>query len=100
MKRASFPLARFWISRQSKQIPTRARHSRIIPDSELVYGPASAQFDLTAFVQNQGGYLANYVQDVDGESLSGIADYYACCAKLFGQPAFAPGAARISKLAG
>src|SRR5512142_1532901 len=30
---------------------------KIIPDSELVYGPASAQFDIEAFVQKEGGYL-------------------------------------------
>src|SRR5690349_4087000 len=44
---------------------------KIIPDSELVYGPASAQFDLEAFVQKQGGYLATYTQDVNGEPLTG-----------------------------
>jgi murein DD-endopeptidase MepM/ murein hydrolase activator NlpD len=44
---------------------------KIIPDSELVYGPASAQFDLAAFVQGSDGYLASYTQDVDGESLTG-----------------------------
>ncbi|RPH74325.1 LysM peptidoglycan-binding domain-containing protein, partial [bacterium] len=44
---------------------------KIIPDSELVYGPASAQFDLAVFVQGSDGYLASYTQDVDGESLTG-----------------------------
>ncbi len=44
---------------------------KIIPDSELVYGPASAQFDIDAFIQNEGGYLANYTQDVNGETLTG-----------------------------
>lgn len=44
---------------------------KIIPDSELVYGPASAQFDLDAYLKSRGGYLANYVQEVDGEYLSG-----------------------------
>ncbi|HET9587491.1 MAG TPA: LysM peptidoglycan-binding domain-containing protein, partial [Anaerolineales bacterium] len=45
---------------------------KIIPDSELVYGPASVGFDLQAFVQSHGGYLANYSQDVDGDYLSGV----------------------------
>jgi murein DD-endopeptidase MepM/ murein hydrolase activator NlpD len=45
---------------------------KLIPDSELVYGPASAQFDLEAFVHEHGGYLANYTQDVNGETLSGV----------------------------
>ena len=44
---------------------------KIIPDSELVYGPASAQFDMDSFIKEKGGYLANYTQDVNGESLSG-----------------------------
>ena len=44
---------------------------KIIPDSELVYGPASALFDLDSFVQEKGGYLADYVQDVNGEYLNG-----------------------------
>jgi len=51
--------------------PNPGSSFKIIPDSELVYGPASVDFDLQTFVQSQGGYLANYVQDVDGESLSG-----------------------------
>jgi hypothetical protein len=46
---------------------------KIIPDSELVYGPASAQFDVEAFVRQEGGYLASYSEDVDGEVLNGAA---------------------------
>jgi murein DD-endopeptidase MepM/ murein hydrolase activator NlpD len=44
---------------------------KIIPDSELVYSPGNAQFEIGAFIQKQGGYLANYIQDVNGEYLSG-----------------------------
>jgi murein DD-endopeptidase MepM/ murein hydrolase activator NlpD len=44
---------------------------KIIPDSELVYGPASAQFDIQSFLDDQGGYLAAYTQDVSGEYLTG-----------------------------
>lgn len=44
---------------------------KIIPDSELVYGPAAAQFDIDGFIQKQGGYLASYTQDVSGEMLTG-----------------------------
>jgi LasA protease len=51
--------------------PNRGSSFKIIPDSELVYGPASVQFDVQAFLQSHSGYLANYVQDVDGESLTG-----------------------------
>ena len=44
---------------------------KIIPDSELVYGPASVSFDTNAFVQEQGGYLASYYEEVNGVSMSG-----------------------------
>ena len=51
--------------------PNPGSSFKIIPDSELVYGPASAQFDLKSFIDEQGGYLANYSQDVNGETLTG-----------------------------
>lgn len=44
---------------------------KIIPDSELVYGPATIYFDIYSFVQSQNGYLATYTQDVNGIILSG-----------------------------
>jgi len=44
---------------------------KVIPDSELVYGPASAQFDIDAYVKNKGGYLAVYTEQVNDETLTG-----------------------------
>ncbi len=44
---------------------------KVIPDSELVYGPPGAGFDVAAFVQNQGGYLKRYSEEVDGQPASG-----------------------------
>lgn len=44
---------------------------KVIPDSELVFGPAAAQFDVSAFTESQGGYLSGYTQDANGETLSG-----------------------------
>lgn len=44
---------------------------KVIPDSELVYGPASTYFDINDFIQSQGGYLAGYTQDVNDELLTG-----------------------------
>lgn len=38
---------------------------KILPDSELIYGPASALFDIDVFIQTQGGYLAKYEEKVD-----------------------------------
>ena len=61
---------------QALQIPppepaSPAPDFKLIPDSELVNGPYNAKVDLPAFIQNQGGYLANYSEEVDGELLSG-----------------------------
>lgn len=44
---------------------------KIIPDSELVYGPASAHFEVAAFIQGQGGYLRSYSEEVGEKPLSG-----------------------------
>jgi len=43
---------------------------KIIPDSELVYGPYSADFDLAEFIDNQQGYLSTYQEEVDDEIMS------------------------------
>lgn len=40
---------------------------KIIPDSELVRGPASASFNVEAFLISQGGYLSGYSEEVDEE---------------------------------
>jgi LasA protease len=45
---------------------------KIIPDSELVYSPASADFDIKEFIKSQGGYLASYQGYVGEDVLSGI----------------------------
>jgi LasA protease len=45
--------------------------NKIIPDSELVYGPLSTSIDLDAFIQSKDGYLAGFTQDVYGELLTG-----------------------------
>ncbi len=43
---------------------------KVIPDSELVYGPASAKFNIENFIKERNGYLASFGQEVDGEYLS------------------------------
>ena len=45
---------------------------KIIPDSELVYSPASVDFDLAKFVHQQGGYLSTYREEVDERQMSGV----------------------------
>lgn len=42
---------------------------KVIPDSELVYGPASVYFDIADFINGQNGYLEAYTQDVGGVTL-------------------------------
>jgi LasA protease len=44
---------------------------KIIPDSELVYGPVSAYFDIPEFIKNHAGYLSSYEEDVDGSIMTG-----------------------------
>jgi murein DD-endopeptidase MepM/ murein hydrolase activator NlpD len=44
---------------------------KIIPDSELVYSPLGTLLNIEAYVRQQGGYLAYYNQEVEGEYLSG-----------------------------
>ncbi|MCB9110214.1 MAG: LysM peptidoglycan-binding domain-containing protein [Anaerolineales bacterium] len=44
---------------------------KIIPDSELVNGPAAAKFSLRNFIASQNGYLNSYTQDVNGILLNG-----------------------------
>jgi murein DD-endopeptidase MepM/ murein hydrolase activator NlpD len=44
---------------------------KIIPDSELVYGPESATLDVAAFVRAQGGYLSRYSETYAGLTMSG-----------------------------
>jgi hypothetical protein len=43
----------------------------LLPDSELVYSPSAVGFDVTAFVNQAGGFLSIYSEDVDGQILSG-----------------------------
>jgi LysM repeat protein len=46
---------------------------KIIPDSELVNGPAGVTFDLFGEIARQGGYLTVYFEEVEGELRSGAA---------------------------
>lgn len=44
---------------------------KIIPDSELVYGPAARDFDVQAAAAHYGGYLVGYQESVEDQQLSG-----------------------------
>jgi LasA protease len=61
---------------------------KIIPNSELVYGPAGALFDLHRVISDWGGFLEQYTEEVDGSVLSGadviqlVADRYSVNPRL------------------
>jgi LasA protease len=44
---------------------------KIIPDSELVYGPYAQNFDVREFVSRFDNYLGIYSEDVEGQTFSG-----------------------------
>lgn len=44
---------------------------KIIPDSELVNGPASIVFNLGAFIEQHNGYLNTYQEEIGDKALSG-----------------------------
>ena len=43
---------------------------KLIPDSELVFGPAAALLDVPGFIAGHSGYLAGYTEEIDGELLT------------------------------
>ncbi|OGO41276.1 MAG: hypothetical protein A2W36_03005 [Chloroflexi bacterium RBG_16_58_14] len=43
----------------------------LLPDSALVYSPATIGFDIPEYIRQAGGYLSAYREIVDGEELSG-----------------------------
>ena len=53
------------------QPPRDGPGEKLIPDSEAVYSPAYADFDVNAVVQKFGGYLAHYSEDAEGEHMTG-----------------------------
>lgn len=56
-------------------IPDRLENTgpdvQLIPDSEVVYSPHAAEFDVASFVATQGGYLNSYGELVNGIPRSG-----------------------------
>ncbi|RLC68253.1 MAG: hypothetical protein DRI48_00070 [Chloroflexi bacterium] len=63
------------VAGQTLIIPVTATETgpalKLVPDSELVYGPAYIHFDLADFVAGQGGYLASYAEEVEGNLRTG-----------------------------
>ncbi|MBN2148605.1 MAG: M23 family metallopeptidase [Anaerolineales bacterium] len=44
-----------------------------LPDSEMIYSPSAASFDVDGFVQQADGYLSTYQESVQSVTLSGAA---------------------------
>lgn len=42
-----------------------------LPDSEVVYGPGTADFNLVRFSQEAGGFLTRYTETIDGKTYTG-----------------------------
>lgn len=61
---------------------------KIVPDSELVYGPAARDFDARSFVTGLNGYLLRHREEVEGSMMDGpaivqlIADRYSINPRL------------------
>ena len=53
------------------QIDAAAPNFKIIPDSELVYGPAARDFDVRAFARTFNGYLLTAGEEVEGVYMEG-----------------------------
>jgi len=45
---------------------------KILPDSELVYSPSNAEFNVEEFVKKWDGYLSGYAEAVDGVTKQGF----------------------------
>jgi LasA protease len=45
--------------------------TKLIPDSELVYGPGTIDFNVARFVDQTSGYLRSYSEEVEGSTFSG-----------------------------
>ena len=44
---------------------------KVIPDSELVYGPYTVHFETASFLQDQDGFINTYTEEIDGLEYTG-----------------------------
>jgi len=61
---------------QKLTIPVVSPHpvgpaTKILPDSELVYGPLSPSLNIADVIQGEGGFLKDFSQEVNGVTMSG-----------------------------
>jgi len=53
------------------RVEGRGPSIKLLPDGEVVNGPAAVGFDLRGFVESRKGYLTSYTEKVDGEIMTG-----------------------------
>ncbi|MCW5851757.1 MAG: LysM peptidoglycan-binding domain-containing protein [Anaerolineae bacterium] len=53
------------------KVEVTAPADRLIPDSEVVYGPTSTGFDIARFAQSQPGYLKEHSELVESRQMTG-----------------------------
>jgi LasA protease len=53
------------------QVDLAVPYQRLLPDSDLVLGPTYKDFDVAAFIQDAGGYLATHTEEVEGQQRTG-----------------------------
>ncbi len=51
-------------------LPAAAYPDALLPDSEIVYGPSAAGFDVQGYLDQAGGFLRTYSETVDNQKLS------------------------------
>jgi len=51
-----------WLNLPLAGLPPNAFATRLLPDSQVIYTPATLSFDVQAFVQSQPGWLAGYTE--------------------------------------
>ena len=54
-----------------RRLTSTGPSERLIPDSEMVFSPNAADFDVSGFARNLGGYLTRYQEYVAGEMRPG-----------------------------
>lgn len=50
-------------------LPVTPYPGALLPDSEIVYGPSAADFDIGGFIDDAGGFLSGYSEPVENETL-------------------------------
>ncbi len=53
-------------------VTTTGPNFKLVPDSELVYGPTASEFSIASFVKGRQGFLRAYSELIDEEPWSGI----------------------------